>query len=93
MINFIFDNIFDKKGFSFGKNKETKFIPIYFLQKINNEKIKKDFIKSLQNKYSIDNDTIFSKIKNNKFLLLEQMIENNFFYMNMKVQQSSSLKK
>ena len=79
MINFIFDNIFDKKGFSFGKNKGTKFIPIYFLQKINNEKIKKDFIKSLQNKYSIDNDTIFSKIKNNKFLLLEQMIENNFF--------------
>lgn len=65
--------------FFFVEKNEKKMIPIYFLQKTtNNEIFKSLFLKQLS-EYVIDYKTIFSETKNNKFCLLEQMNENNFF--------------
>ena len=80
LINFLNNNFFNKDIFSFkNNNNEEENIPIYILNKISeNNEFKKEFINSLVT-YKIDEDTIFSDKKNNKFILLEKMIEKNYY--------------
>ena len=85
LINFLNNNFFNKDIFSFknNNNNEEENIPIYILNKISeNNEFKEKFINSLVT-YKIDEDTIFSDKKDNKFILLEKMIEKNYYLKNL----------
>ena len=84
VIDFLNEKFYKKDIFFFRHNHNNVMIPIYILNNIkeNNqsnqsEKIKL-FINSLKS-YVIEENTVFLNKKNNKFLLLEEMIENDYF--------------
>ena len=76
---FLNDKFIKKNEFFFKQNNIEILVPIYVLQKtVKNEKFVSLFLNILS-EYIVDKETIFNENKNNKFLLLEKMIENNFF--------------
>ena len=72
-----FNHFFKKGNFYLDNNKIM--IPIYVLEKTkNNRNFQNLFFKQLQD-YIIDEETIFSEEKKIKFLLLEKMVDKDFF--------------
>ena len=68
-----------KNNFFFEVKNEKKMIPICFLKETKNKKTFQSLFLETLCGYIIDDKTIFSEEKNDIFLLLEQMNENNFF--------------
>ena len=82
IVDYLDKNFFIKNLFSFKSDNNEKSIPIYIYEKLNDEKTKAQFKELILNKlasYVIDEETIFSEEKNYKFLLLEDLYQNNLF--------------
>ena len=78
IIQFIDDKFLKKDIFYLKKENKNIMIPIYFLKKTENNKDFKSLFLEKLGDYCIDDETIFSEEKKNKFLLLEEMNENNY---------------
>ena len=93
IIEYVNDNFFRKNIFFVKIGDNNQSIPIFLL---NHLKDKDKFRKKLLNKLSdfiIDKETIINNEKNNKFLLLEDLVKNEYFILNYKTKTKSFIKK
>ena len=78
-IKFLNDKYFCKNIFFMNINNNNICIPVYILNKMKNHQEFKELLINKLADFIINEQTIFCSNKNNRFLLLEELIENKYF--------------